>query len=121
MVLTFILFLDMQVPNTNIFWKKCKYWKKGSFFIGIKTDTKLNSNYQPENLIINAIIRAESRIVINQVVHVEEKSFIHDIYKPTAKQLKNAFISFSWIRSFPNEYQKLLEQEADFLLEDDRW
>ena len=95
--------------------------EKRKLFIGIKTDTKLNSNYQPENLIINAIIRAESRIVINQVVHVEEKSFIHDIYKPTAKQLKNAVISFSWIRSFPNEYQKLLEQEADFLLEDDRW
>ena len=55
------------------------------------------------------------------MVHVQEKSLIHDIYKPTAKQLKNTVIPFLWIRSFPNEYEKLLERQAYFLLEDNRW
>ena len=49
------------------------------------------------------------------------KSFINDIYKPMTKQLKNTVIPFSRIRSFPNEYQKLLERKVDFLLEDDWW
>ena len=71
--------------------------KEEAFFTGIKIDTKLTSNYQPENLIINATIKTEARTVVNQVVHVEEKSFIHDIYKPIAKQLKNIVIPFSWI------------------------
>ena len=53
------------------------------------------------------------------MVHVEEKSFIHDIYKPIPKQLKTV-IPFSWTSSFPNEYQKLLERQTDFLLQDDR-
>ena len=74
----------MQVTNTDIFWKKCKYWKKEAFLLSLK-HTKLNSNYKPENLIINAIIRAQSWTVVNQVVHVEEKSFIHDIYQPIEK------------------------------------
>ena len=52
---------------------------------------------------------------------MEEKSFINDIFQPITKQLKNTVIPFSWIRSFPNEYQKLLERQADFLLEDGRW
>ena len=42
----------------------------------------------------NAVIRAEARTVVSQVVHVDEKSFIHDIYKPIAKQLKNTVIPF---------------------------
>ena len=42
-------------------------------FTCIKTDTKLTSNYQPENLITNAIIRAEARTVVSQVVHMEQK------------------------------------------------
>ena len=95
--------------------------KEEAFFTGIKTDTKLTLNYQPENLITNVIIRAEARTVLNQVVHLEEKSFINDIYQPITKQLKNTVIPFSWIRPFPNEYQKLLELQADFLLEDGRW
>ena len=70
---------------------------------------------------MNATIKKEARTVFNQVVHVEEKSFVHDRYKPIAKQLKNIVIPFSWIWSFPNEYQKLLERQADFVLEDNRW
>ena len=30
-------------------------------------------------------------------------------------------VSFSWIRYFPNKYEKLPERQADFLLEDSRW
>ena len=55
------------------------------------------------------------------MVHVQEKSFIHDINKSTVKQLKNTVIPSSWIRSFPNEYEKLLERQEYFRLEDDRW
>ena len=66
-------------------------------------------------------MRAEARTVFNHVTHVEEQSFIRDIYKLIAKQLKNTVIHFSWIRSFPNEYQKLLKRQADFLLDGDRW
>ena len=47
--------------------------KEEAFFTGIKTDTKLTSNYQPENLIANELlsIRTVARTVVNQVVHVE--------------------------------------------------
>ena len=92
-------------PIQIIFWKKWKYWKKEAFFASIKTDTKLTSNYQPKKLIIlDGIIRAEATTVVSQVVHVQEKSFIHDINKPTVKQLKNSYTFFvdsifsQWIR-----------------------
>ena len=35
--------------------------KEEAFFTGIKTDTKLTSNYDPENLEKNAIVRAQAR------------------------------------------------------------
>ena len=111
----------MQLKNTDYFLEKVQILKKRKlFFTVIKTDTKLTSNYQPENLLTNAIIKGEARTVLNQVVHVEEKSFINDIYQSITKQLKNTVIPFSWIRSFPNDYQKLLERQTDFLLEDGR-
>ena len=85
--------------------------KEEAFYIGIKTDTKLTSNYQSENLITNAIIK---RTIVNQVVHVEEKSFINDIYRPITKQLKKNSYLFHGFDLFPMNTRSYLNDKQIF-------
>ena len=54
-----------------------------------------------------------------------KNSYIHEIYRPInvthQVTLRNLIISFGWIKKYINEYQCLLEQQADFLLDDSFW
>ena len=84
--------------------------EKEAFFTGIKTDTKLTSNYHPENLVTNAIVRAQAQKSFSSSGKLLRKeSYIHNYYKPLQKTQKNTLIPFRWIRTFPHQYQQLLE------------
>ena len=45
------------------------------------------------------------------------------MYNPIKEKLKNSLVSFDWIEKHPWDYQALLEQLADYLLEnsDSKW
>ena len=96
--------------------------EKEAFFTGIKTDTKLTSNYHPENLVTNAIVRAQAQKSFSSSGKLLRKeSYIHNYYKPLQKTQKNTLISFQWIRTFPHQYQHFLERLSDFLLDGENW
>ena len=97
--------------------------KEEAFFTGIKTDTKLTSNYHPEGLITNALVRAQARERLNDSIGKtsQTESYLHNLYDPIKKQHSNTIISFQWIRTYPHKYQKLLEKQSDFLLEGNLW
>ena len=50
-----------------------------------------------------------------------KNSYLHEIYRPVKVTLSNFIISFRWIRKYSNEYQCLLEQQTDFLLDSSCW
>ena len=96
--------------------------KEEVFFTNITTDTKLTSNYHPENLVTNAIVRAQARKSFSPSGKLLRKeSYIHNYYKPLQKTQKNTLISFQWIRTFPHQYQHFLERLSDFLLDGENW
>ena len=96
--------------------------KEEAFFTDIKTDTKLTSNYHPENLVTNAIVRAQARKSFSSSGKLLRKeSYIHNYYTPLQKTQKNTLIPFQWIRTFPHQYQQLLERLSDFLLDGENW
>ena len=84
--------------------------------------TKLTSNYHPENLVTNAIVRAQAQKSFSSSGKLLRKeSYIHNYYKPLQKTQKNTLISFQWIRTFPHQYQHFLERLSDFLLDGENW
>ena len=88
-------------------------------FTSIKTDIKLTSNFHSDQLISNIIIQLQVREILNNG-NVENKcknSYLHEIYRPIKVALSNSIISFGLIRKYSNEYQCLLEEKADFLLD----
>ena len=91
-------------------------------FTSIKKDTKLTSNFQTVQLVSN-IIRLQARGILNNgnVDNKHKNSYLHEIYRPIKVTLSNSIISFGWIRKYSNEYQCLLEQQADFLLDSSCW
>ena len=50
-----------------------------------------------------------------------KNSYLHEIYRPIKVTLRNSIILFGWIGKYSNEYQCLLEQQADFLLDGSFW
>ena len=92
-------------------------------FTSIKTDTKLTSNFHSDQLVSNIIILWQAREILNNgnVDNKYKNSYLHEIYRPIKVTLRNSIISFGWIRKYSNEYQCLLEQQADFLLDGNFW
>ena len=81
--------------------------EKEACFTGIKTDTKLTSNYHPENLVTNAIVRAQAQKSFSSSGKLLRKeSYIHNYYKPLQKT---------------HQYQHFLERLSDFLLDGENW
>ena len=88
--------------------------KQGAFFTSIKTDTKLISNSQPENLITNAIIKAETRTVVNQVVHVKEIILLMTHTNQLKSSLKIQLYLFHGFHLFPVNTRSYLNDKQIF-------
>ena len=102
--------------------RAAKTEKEEAFFTGIKTGTKLTSNYHPENLVTNAFVRAQAqKSFLSSGKLLRKESYIHNFRKPLQKTQKNTLIPFQWIRTFPHQYQQLLERMYDFLLLRENW
>ena len=93
-------------------------------FNTLKTFTNLTSNHQTENIIFNTIARMQvkEKLEEEKVISSQSKAF-QVMYNPVKEKLQNSLISFDWIEKYPWDYQALLEQSADYLLEnsDSKW
>ena len=80
-------------------------------------------NFHSDQLVSNVIIRLQAREILNNgnVDNKYKNSYLHEIYRPIKVTLTNSIILFRWIRKYSNEYQCLLEQQADFLLDSSCW
>ena len=69
------------------------------------------------------MIRLQVQEILNNgnIGNKYKNSYLHEIYRPIKVTLRNSIISFGWIRKYSNEYQCLLEQQADFLLDGNFW
>ena len=56
-----------------------------------------------------------------QPINFRSESFFHETYKPIKDMLSDTTIPFSWIQKYPFQYQCLLEQIADYLVEGQIW
>ena len=68
------------------------------------------------------MIRIQARKVINNTPCSDKNdSYITEIYKPRSTSLTNTSVPFRWIKSHSQEYQCLLQQQADYLLDGKWW
>lgn len=98
--------------------------KEEASFNPIKSVTKLTSNNHPDNIISNAMIRLQAAEKINAGQYAIQSfcsSLIHKLYQPISRNLDNTIIPFHWIRNYSRDYQVLLQQQADYLLDGKWW
>ena len=73
-------------------------------------------------LFSNALVRFQMRKALKENLNIKlQDSYITDLYHPLKLKHQNTFISFEWIRSHSSQYQRLLEQIADYLIDKTRW
>ena len=48
-------------------------------------------------------------------------SHFHSLYKPITEELENQLIAFDWILKYPYQYQAMLMQIADYLIDGNWW
>ena len=81
----------------------------------------MTSNHHSGHILINAIVRLQmQKELIGEDIQ-ERESMIHKIYQDIKKSHQNTIISFDFIRKHPSQYQRLLEQQADYLSEGRVW
>ena len=92
--------------------------KEEATFNTLKIFTNITSNHHTENIIFNAIVRSQAKEKFEgeKVISSQSKAF-KVMYNPIKEKLQNSLISFDWIEKHPWDYQALLEQLADYLLE----
>ena len=90
-------------------------------FTAMKRDTNNSSNFHPDNVMKNIIIRAQARSKIEHTSRKSNQSYLYNLYSPIKLQLQNSLVSYHWIKRYPFEFQCLLQRQADFLLEENLW
>ena len=72
----------------------------------LKRITNNTSNYHPENVITNAIIRYQAREVLNEgaLLTTKKESKLTNSYNLIRSKLQNTMISFDWIKNYSFEY-----------------
>ena len=95
--------------------------KEEAMFTAMKRDTNNSSNFHPDNVMKNIIIRAQARNKIEHTSRKSNQSYLYNLYSPIKLQLQNSLVSYHWIKRYPFEFQCLLQRQADFLLEEHLW
>ena len=92
--------------------------KEEAMFTAMKRDTNNSSNFHPDNVMKNIIIRAKARNKIEHTSRKSNQSYLYSLYSPIKLQLQNSLVSYHWMKRHPFEFQCLLQRQADFLLEE---
>ena len=85
-------------------------------FNTLKQITRTTSNQQPDSTLLNNIIRLQVRDQFNLKTLTKEQHEIRKICQSLPKE-KNTIIPFWIIDKYRNEWQGLLQQISDYLLE----
>ena len=106
----------MHQLSTGFSLEELQILKKKKQPLQILRHTKLTSNYHPENLVPNAIMRTQAwKSFSSSGKLLRKESYIHNYYKALQKTQKITLILFQWIRTFPHQYQQIIERLSDFL------
>ncbi|XP_065661972.1 uncharacterized protein LOC136084831 [Hydra vulgaris] len=103
--------------------RSCNTEKEEAFFHPLKEFINLTSNHNPDNIILNNIIRIQSKQILNNDENdfqIKESELYH-LYSSIKQSYKNHVIYFTMIEQYPWEYQSMLEKIADYLVEGKWW
>ena len=92
-------------------------------FNSLKMFTNLTSNHHSDHVVVNALVRTQAKEALNpNKLHnlTDEKKFKNS-YLPIKSTLCDTIISFTWIKRYFRDYQTLLENIADYLIDDTKW
>ena len=92
-------------------------------FNSLKTFTNLTSNHHPDHIVLNALIQTQTKEALTPhrlKIFKEEKVF-KNLYLPIKEMLTNTLIPFIWIKKYFRDYQILLENIADYLIDETQW
>ena len=81
----------------------------------------MTSNNNHGYILTKVIVRFQIQKELNGEDIQKKESMIHKIYQDIKKSHQNTIISFDFIRKHPSQYQRLLEQQADYLSEGRVW
>ncbi|XP_047134481.1 uncharacterized protein LOC101239424 [Hydra vulgaris] len=103
--------------------RSCNSEKQEAFFHPLKEFTNLTSNRNPDNIILNNIIRIQSKKLLNNEENNSQlkESKLYHLYSSIKQLYKNHVIHFTIIEQYPWEYQSMLENIADYLVEGKWW
>ena len=93
--------------------------KEESTFNTLKTLAKLTSNHHDDNIILNSLIRlqAKDKLASSHEKSGKSQSSFTDLYFPLKALQQNTVIPFTYIKKYHQDYQVLLENISDYLIE----
>ena len=89
-------------------------------FNTIKTTTSSTSNFHPDHVILNAIIRLQVKEDFNAAYKYNSESMVSKFSKSLPKKIRST-IPYWIIEKFPREWQAHLETISDYILEKGLW
>ena len=96
--------------------------KEEATFHHLKVSSNLTSNHHPDHVISNAMIRLQVRNKLNEHDAITENdSHLNKLYLPIKERQSNTIVPNCWIETHSSQYQRLLERQADYLLENNMW
>ena len=92
-------------------------------FNSLKTFTNLTSNHHSDHVVVNALVRTQAKEVLNpnKLHNLTDEKIFKNLYLPIKSTLCDTIISFTWIKRYFRDYQTLLENIADYLIDDTKW
>ena len=90
----------------------------------LKDLAKNTSNHHTDNIVANCFIRIQVGNDFDPSkdnVLTKTEASISRLYKPIKLKLQNSFISFELMKTYPWQYQAVLEKNGDFLVFENCW
>ena len=85
----------------------------------LKTITSLTSNFHPDHVLLNCLIRLQVKADFNSGYHHDNESIVTKLSKGLPKKVRS---TIHWIiDEYPKEWKTHLANISDFLLEKDVW
>ena len=89
-------------------------------FKSLKTITTSTSNFQPDHVILNAVIRYQAKGEFNAPYLVHSETAVCKFSKSLPKKIRST-IPYWIINKFPRDWQAHIEKISDFVLEENVW
>ena len=88
-------------------------------FNSLKTFTNLTSNHHRDHVVVNALIRTQTKEALtpHNLKNFKEEKVFKDLCLPINKMLSNNVIPFIWKKINFRDYHILLENIADYLID----